>query len=342
MSIYEIAKIAGVSPSTVSKVINGKGNISDKTRKKILDIVDKTDFQPKTSAVQSYNNIAVIYRKSQGNIFSSSYTNTLLSGIESYFFDRELNLILVGSDKLPADRESFRLFCNKNRIIGAIFLQLKSIDRYILNIDNIIPIVVVNGQVEARKIVSIISDNFKGSYDAMKYLLEMGHRKIAVTVLDQQYLCHVDRLRAYYKIHEDYGLEIDKSYLIDENNMHGLSFKMLFDSWKQKNNVPTAIFALNDDTAISISSLLGTMEVSVPEDISMVGFDDYPYSIHLSPALTTVYQPIHDMGYLAASVVDECICNPEAAEKQNLHIFKEKLIIRHSVKKIGEPVPQNG
>ena len=334
MNIYEIAEIARVSPSTVSKVINGKGKISAVTRDKILTIMAQNDFHPKISSNAS-DNIAVFYRKSQGVIFASSYAKMGLSGISGYFFDKEPNLLLISTDKIPSSRTEFQVFCHRNRVGGAIFLDLKSIDDYIIPISGVIPFVTLNAYFEGPQIFNIMPDDFKGMHDALEYLWEMGHTKIAISLLDQQYTSHYNRFAAYKKFHEEHHLPLEPDYILDDTKIQDMPFRMVYDSWVQKEKVPTAIVAMNDDTAVMIFSYLNIMGVRVPEDISIVGFDDYPYSIHLTPALTTVRQPTWEIGYLAGSIVESHMGGKPLSETEPTYFpMKEELIIRHSVKKL--------
>ena len=337
MNIYKIAELAGVSPSTVSKVINNKGNISEGTRIRIMKIISQNNFQPRICSNIS-SNIAVFYRKSQGDIFSSSYASAALSGISNYFFDKEQNLLLINTDKIPTDRNQFQVFCHRNHIEGAIFLDLKVIDDYVTQIDGIIPFVILNVEFSGEDIYCIGPDDFQGAYDAMQYLFDMGHQRIAFSLLDQQYLSHIQRFEAYKTALSERGISLVPHHIFDETKIKETSFRMLYDSWKQKGDVPTAIFCTNDDTAVALSSFLRLFGIRVPEDISIIGFDDYSYSIHLSPALTTVHQPIYQIGFMAAQIIDDHINSKNTVHKDTNIKLAEELIIRHSVQKIGSPV----
>jgi DNA-binding LacI/PurR family transcriptional regulator len=132
LNIYQIAQIGKVSPSTVSKVINGKGHISEETRKRVLDIVAKNNYQPRSGNHIS-GNTAIFYRKPQSNMFSVSYFNLLLSCISERFDNKDRNLILISTDKIPTDKNQFQMYCQCNRIESAVFLNLKMQDNFVEN-----------------------------------------------------------------------------------------------------------------------------------------------------------------------------------------------------------------
>ncbi len=336
MNIYTIAELAGVSPSTVSKVINNKGNVSAGTRRRILDIVAENNFQPRTCS-NIASNIALFFRRSQGDVFSSSYGNAIISGISNYFIDKPRNLLLISTDKMPTDRIHFQTFCHHNHIDGAIFLNAMTQDSYITELSGIVPFAVVGQKMTGQDVYSIYPDDFQGCHDAMTYLLEMGHRNIAFPVLDQSYSAHAQRLEAYKSALRDHGIPLNPRYLFDPDKFNETDFRMLWDSWKQLDILPTAMLCSNDDTAVLLMAHLRQFGVNVPEDISIVGFDDYSYSVYLTPALTTVRQPINRLGGEAARIIDERI-NDRTPTTATTIVLPEELIIRHSVKKIGIPV----
>lgn len=337
MTIYTIAKMAGVSPSTVSKVINNKGNISAATRERVLSLMAQNNFQPHICS-NSSNNIAIVYRQSQGNVFESSYTNGILSGISSYFFDKDYNLLLINSEKIPRDRTAFQSFCHRNHIVGAIYIDLKIFDDYVCKIDGVIPQIILNADFVGKEIQCISPDDYQGAYDAMEYLFQMGHSKIAFSILDQDFLSHMQRYNAYRAAYSDYGLTLNPRFVFDDHCLNETAFRMLYDSWKQQNDIPTAIMCSNDSTAVALISYLKTMNVRIPDEISIVGFDDYFFSIHLSPALTTIRQPIFQIGQLAAEKIDQNLHGIHFPDNPHHIFFDEQLIIRHSVQKIGDPI----
>lgn len=339
MNIYTIAELAGVSPSTVSKVINNKGSVSAGTRRRILDIVAENNFQPRTCS-NIASNIALFFRRSQGDVFASSYGNAIVSGISSYFIDKLRNLLFISTNKIPLDRIQFQTFCHHNHIDGAIFLNATTQDTYISELSGIVPFVVVGLEMSGQDLHSVYPNDYQGSHDAITYLLEMGHRNIAFPVLDQAYYAHARRLEAYKDVLRDYGIPLNPRYLFDSDKFSETDFRMLWGSWEQLDMLPTAIMCSNDDTAVLLLSHLRQFGVRIPEDISIVGFDDYSYSVYLSPALTTVRQPIGQLGWEASRILDERINNRIIPQSSSI-VLPEELIIRHSVKKIGSAIKKD-
>ena len=210
-------------------------------------------------------------------------------------------------------------------------------DTYISELSGVVPFAVLGLELPGQDVFSIYPDDYKGSHEAMAYLLKMGHRNIAFPMLDQRYYAHARRLDAYKNALRDHGIPLNPRYLFGPENFSETEFRMLWDSWKQLDMLPTAIMCSNDDTAVLLLAHLRQMGVRVPEDISIVGFDDYPYSVYLSPALTTVRQPMFQLGWEAASILEKRI-NDRTASLPSSIVLPEELIIRHSVSKIGGPI----
>ena len=334
MNIYTIATMAGVSPSTVSKVINNKGNISEETRQRVLEIIAQNGFQPRICS-NAASNIGVVYRESQGDPFSSSFVSSLLSGISNFFMETEHNLLLLGAERLPRKRDQLQVFCHRNHLDGIIFLDLKNKDHYVLELDGIVPMVMLSVDLpESDTRLSLRPNDYQGAKRAMDYLIRMGHRRIACAVLDQEYRSHEQRLQAYVDALKENGIPYEPMYAFDDSKFDERSFRILYDSWKQLDMLPTEIFCSNDDTAILLLSHLRSMGLSVPQDISIVGFDDYPYSSHLTPALTTVHQPIRELGQQAARSIEYYSRHRCFSPEDRTFSVSDELIIRHSVRKL--------
>ncbi|OQY31946.1 MAG: hypothetical protein B6241_12710 [Spirochaetaceae bacterium 4572_59] len=293
-SIYEIAKIAKVSSATVSRVINGKEGVGDDTRKKILQILNDRNFKP-----------------------SSDY---------SY------NIMLISLDRLPKDEEGFRIYCNQRGISAGIFLNLSEEDIYILNYSNIIPIATVGTKLENSPFYSIKSENEQGGYDATKFLIDMGHENIAIMISKLNVQDHKERYEGYIRAHKEAGLTVKKELIFDytsfTDNDVTFGLENLFDD---SSVIPTAAFIVDDYEVLRLSSIFRTTNVSIPEDLSIIGFDDYYFAQHLNPPLTTVRQPLFELGHQAAlAVLNEAIGGDFPID-HNI-VLPTRLISRKSVK----------
>ncbi len=336
MNIYEIAKLANISTSTVSKVINGKDDVSAGTKNRILSIMKENDYKPKISA-SVHNNIGIFFRTSQGNMFTSSFLNELLAGISEYFFTRDYCLLMMPTDKIPVNRKNFRVFCHKQRMAGGIFLDLSSDDNYIEQIDGVVPLVTINARFQGEQLYSVISDDYSGCTQAVSYLINMGHRRIAFGTSGMNFLSHQMRLQGYKDVLTHNGIDVD-SRLIFSTYQSEREFKMVCEKWKSMDIMPSAIIAINDQEALKIMSFLKAWSVKIPQDMSIVGFDNYSFVEHLSPPLTTVRQSLSEVSRQAASILYACITNGNQ-DIQRQYVLDEELIIRRSVANIRNVMP---
>lgn len=336
MNIYEIAKLANVSTSTVSKVINGKDDVGVETKNRVLSIMKEHGYKPKISA-NLHNNIGIFFRTSQGNMFTSSFLNELLAGISEYFFTRDYGLLMMPTDKIPVDRKNFRVFCHKQRMAGGIFLDLTTDDNYIEQIDGVVPLVTINAKFQGEQLYSVMSDDYSGCTQAIKYLISMGHRRIAFGTAGMDFLSHQMRLQAYKDVLTCNGIDVD-SRLIFSTYYSERDFEMIYENWKKFDIMPTAIVAINDQEALKIMSLLKAWSLKIPQDMSIVGFDNYSFVEHLSPPLTTVRQPLNEVSKQAASILYACITHGNKGLKRQ-YMLDEELIIRRSVADIRNVMP---
>lgn len=328
MNIYEIAKLSNVSTSTVSKVINGKDDVSAETKNRILSIMKENGYKPRISA-SLHNNIGIFFRTSQGNMFTSSFLNELLAGISEYFFTRDYCLLMMPTDKMPVDRKNFRVFCHKQRMAGGIFLDLSNDDNYIEQIDGIVPLVTINARFRGEQLYSVVSDDYSGSAQAVEYLISMGHKRIAFGTSGMNFLSHQMRLQAYKDVLSRHDIPIDNR-LIFSTYQSERDFKLVYEKWEKLDIMPSSIVAINDQEALKMMSFLKAWSVKIPQDISIIGFDNYSFVEHLSPPLTTVRQPLNEISKRAASILYECITHGGQGIPQQ-YVLDEELIVRRSV-----------
>ena len=333
MSIYTIAKLAKVSPSTVSKVINGKEGVGEQTREIILKIIREQEYTPKISANKA-NSIALFMRP-EGNVFESEYLTRTLRGLSDKFFEKGYDMQLISSYKVPKDKNEFKVFCHTQRILACVFMDLKLDDHFVSNIAGVVPIVTINRKAQGEDVYSLSSNDYEGSRQAMRYFHEMGHTKIAFVTLDLSFKSHKERYAAYCDSLKEFNIPYKEDYIFDEVTFSKL--KLTIENLEQRNDLPTAILCMNDQEAIKTITVLNDLNKRVPEDISVVGFDDYDFSEHMTPQLTTVRQQIYEMGNKAASIIIDRTTQKIVYDKNNADFtFDTRLNVRRSVKNLNE------
>lgn len=329
MNIREIASEANVSVATVSRVLNGKSDVSSKTREKVLAIIKERDFKPKIAVSSISDNIG-IFLCSNRNDLSNPYVSLVISGIASVIFNYDLNLTLIPTTKISRDGMEFFNFCNLRRISGGIFISSTMDDMYIAELARHVPSVVVGNDFDIDCLGSVRSDNFSGAYNAVKHLIQLGHKRILLIMADQNFMDHRDRYNGAVKAISDSGLELNEydilnSYLFNNTD---LSYKL---DYIFKNSRPDAIFVGGDQEALRVIKVLTDLKLNVPEDVSVIGYDNLDIAVNSHPPLTTVSQPIYDIGKESAKLLLNMIGDKNCPETKVM-LKNNSLMIRESVK----------
>ncbi|MEW5694031.1 MAG: LacI family DNA-binding transcriptional regulator [Candidatus Hydrogenedentota bacterium] len=341
LNIYDIAERAGVSISTVSRVINNKDYVSKEKRAKILKILTKLNFKPNSIArslvLKKHNTIGVFLHYS-GLLYVELFASRVLSGISEY----------VKADSSYASQQkqiiNLLLFFLNDDVVNEqnIDESLRSVDGILLfdiryNYDFIkklkkinIPFVLLNEK-SVNKDDSFVSiDNFSGGYIAVKHLLDMGHKDICLVTGNLKLQSGKERFDGSIKALREKGIKIKESFIIDANYLPELARKGIKDIFKKKNR-PTAIFAASDLMAMAIIDALKEMNISIPDEVSIVGFDNSIIAPALNPPLTSIDQPLFLMGYRSVEILSQLI-NTEEKKQAIQQILPVELIKRGSVK----------
>lgn len=335
-NIRDVAKMANVSIATVSRVLNGNENVSEETRRKVLNAIKKLNYRPtisfRTASSDLFKTIGILIPDIRGYHYSD-----IVMAIEEYAYTKGFDIMLA-LPKWEVDIEQHILDQYFRRkvdgvILGELFGGYKLIERFKRSG---IPMVVVDFQVDEIDFDTVNVDNVSGGYQAIKYLYEHGHKKILFIPGPQQSPAAVDRekgirkfidkvrdeeIEIFYGTHRGYNSEHGWVSVVQHLKEHGLNF--------------TAIFAVNDWTAIGAIDALKDNGIRVPEDVSIIGFDDAPFAQYTNPRLTTVMQPRWEMGTTAAQLLIERIVDKKVRLPRNI-ILPAKIIERESVKDINK------
>ena len=326
-TIYEVSKLAGVSLATVSRVMNNSGRVSPKTRKKVLLAMKSLNYQPNTIAQslasRRSNCVGVLVSELHGPIFGA-----LVSSIEEELrLAGKFTIFAVGHSDEVKEKEGINFLISRN--CDALILHLEAIaDDYLLEQkDSVIPFVIINRNVQGLEGNCISLNNEQGGYEATKLLLELGHRDIAyisgpATWGDSSArLAGHKRALAEFDINFDEQLTIEGDYLVLGGNR---AMKQLFERGIQF----SAVICANDEMAVGALDVIRERGLSIPDDISVVGYDNVRWAPFLSPKLTTVNNPIRDMGRMAARWVLKNVYNEDKLTIQT--IFEPEIVARES------------
>lgn len=333
VTIKDIAKLANVSHTTVSRALNDSPLIKPGTKKKILEIASQLNYTPNFNAkslVMQKSYTIGLFLTSITNGTSSSFFVETVNGVNQ-IINQNYNLYIKGID----DISDYSMIHHK-RFDGIILMSQSEVDndfiRYLQ--ETKIPFVVLNRDVEDSSIINILSNDREGSKQAVRHLLQSGHRDIGLVEGIKGFKSTMERREGYLKALVDYNIPIKNEYIIQGNYDMESGYKAM-EKFLSLEHPPTAVFCSNDDMAIGAINAAFAKDVLVPRDISIVGFDDIAFARYTNPSLTTVKKPIEKISSLGAKKILEMMNREETDKVIGEKIFVEtELIIRKSVSPI--------
>ncbi len=331
-TIKDIAEKAGVSIMTVSRVINNSGYVSMKTRIKVESVLKEMNYQPNLLARSLINRKSHFISIIVPDISNPFYAE-LTRGVEDITIQEGYDLI-ISSAHMNKDMELRQIETARSRMADGLILVLPELsETKILEMQNNIPLVVVDKYIKSNDISKIYLKQELGAYRAVQYLLEMGHRKIAF--LSGLLNVHNNNVRKMGYIHalEDNRVPFDSSLILNGDFSFESGEKAFKTYMNMKNeNRPTAIFSASDLMALGFMRCAYRHKVRIPEDVSIVGFDDIQISSIITPTLTTVRHPYLQMGNAASKLLMSKL--GKNVLNSTILSLKNELIIRESVKDI--------
>ncbi len=331
-TIKDIAKIARCSQSTVSKALNGRQDISSKTKKRILTIAAEHNFVPNNTRKYNHNqrteNIGVVFCKESQPLSGNPFYSRVLEGIEGELVLNNYNLVL---NLLPEKSgTAIPKMIKERKIDGLIMIGIMT-DQFIQQIKNIeIPVISVDPAYEHADLNKVTIDNERGAFVATKYLIDKGHEKIAFIsgVLERSSFKY--RFNGYAKAMKTCALPIIGDYIKCSGVEKG--YEQVSELLKLKDK-PTAIFSANDTNALYGYKAILDQGLSIPEDISIVGFDDISMAKYASPPLTTVRVYKEEIGSVA---VRKLLGFIDQKPNSQVHVLvPTRFVERDSVKSIN-------
>jgi len=301
VTLHDVARLAGVSPATVSRILNGTARVATDKRQAVERAIEQLHFKPNLSARSLRSG-------------STRTVGILTQEIESPYFARGVRGIdegLQGSGYAPIivpghwnpqeEAERMRLLIAR-RVDAIAILGGQMRDAEIIEFAQQQPTAVTARSLQAPNVVSFEFDQFEGGRLAAHHLIELGHRRIAHISGMRSQADAIKRKEGFLQAHADAGLAVEPRLIVEGNFVETggmLAVDQLVDS-----GVPfTAIFCANDQTAWGALRALQRRGLRVPEDVSLVGFDDLPQSSFMSPPITTVRQPVYEMGLAVAAAL---------------------------------------
>lgn len=305
-TIYDVARDAGVSISTVSRVINGNGYVSAETRKRVEEACK--DYRPIASAreIQSQKSrtIGIIINHTTDYFFLNM---TFLNALRAIAFEaqnRKYRLLLEIS---PTEEEVCNLYYER-RVDGVIIMGFQRDGTLISRLEeNEIPFVLIGDCKESETVSQIEINDRQAVCEATRYLIGLGHKNIGIIAGPLEYASGVNRLQGYMDAHEEAGIPIRQEFIESCGALTGVMAENLAKKILYRPEGVTALIAFNDTVAMAAYKAAKEMQIEVGRDLSIIGFDDDPIASYVTPALTTIWQPSYQKGERAAIILMDAL-----------------------------------
>jgi DNA-binding LacI/PurR family transcriptional regulator len=333
LTIYDIAKEAGVSATTVSKVINNKGRISEKTRNKIMQIIEEYRYQPNVLASamkgKSTYTIALLIPDAANPIYAQ-----YLKHIEEYGQELGFSVVMCSTGSDPEKEAKHITLLRQKHVDGFIIASIFKNEPVLKQlIEEEFPIVLISLQRPELPIGSVTGDDYLGGYIATEHLLSLGHRRIGI-IAEEATVSGTERTKGYKKALENAGIEVNENLVITTNEATIEGAEMQAKELLNSGQRPTAIFGCNDILAIGTMLAAKGLGILIPDELSIIGFDNTVMCKIVEPQLSSVAIPMQEMGKQAMELLAQRIKKKDNM-KQRISLLPE-LVIRQSTAQLNE------
>jgi LacI family transcriptional regulator len=328
ITIKEVAKLAGVSIATVSNVINDTKYVSNEVKKQVYDAMSVLNYVP--------NTLAKSLRVSESRLIglmisdiSNQFFSLVVRGIEDGLALEGYNVLLCNTDSnIEKEREYLKVLLGK-RIDGIIVSSSGDSEEYFKEIWGIdVPLVFLNRCPNPLVSDSVTTNNREGALLATEHLIQHGYRKIGIITGPQNISTGRDRFVGFKQALQHHGLTLHE-HLIRNGQFTVQSGYELMKELMNESAKPEAVFVSNNFMTLGVYNYLQENNINIPDDLTIIGFDDPEWATIVNPPLTAIRQPAYEQGALAAELIIQRINNEEQLEPQEIYL-KPELIVRNS------------
>ncbi|GGJ19576.1 LacI family DNA-binding transcriptional regulator [Deinococcus roseus] len=323
VTLLDVAEAAGVSPSTVSRIVAGTARVSEKKRKQVEEAIAQLKYQPNLVAKGLVQGRTLSIGVLTQDIASPFYGSALL-GVQEALRGTDYVPVFMDGHWQPED-EAVAIQRLVGRVDGLIIMGGHLEGDSLGALAESMPIITIGRTIPGFEQHSVLIDNYAGARNLVKYLFDLGHRRIAHIAGPHEHIDARERLRGYYDAHKEFGMDIDEK-LIVHGDFQEASGSLAVATLLESRTMFTAIFAANDQMAYGARLALYRRGIRVPEEVSLVGFDDTRNSEYMMPPLTTVRQPMHELGLAATTALLNLLNDEEVV----LEKITPQLVIRES------------
>ncbi|HWO75455.1 MAG TPA: catabolite control protein A [Bacillus sp. (in: firmicutes)] len=330
VTIYDVAREANVSMATVSRVVNGNPNVKPTTRKKVLEVIERLGYRPNAVA----RGLASKKTTTVGVIIpdiSSIFYAELARGIEDIATMYKYNILLSNSDQNPEkELHLFQTMLGK-QVDGLVFMSGNVTEEHVKEFESTsVPIVLAGSIEEQGKIPSVNIDYEQAAYDAVNSFIERGHKHIAFIVgpLNEP-INSVKKLNGYRRALQDAGIEYNEDYVVEGDYSYDSGLEAT-DRLLDMDTAPTAIFVGSDEMALAVIHRARDRGIVVPDQLEVISSDNTRLTQMVRPQLTTIVQPLYDIGAVAMRLLTK-LMNKESVDEHTV-ILPHRIEERQSTK----------
>ena len=331
ITIKDIAKELNISKSTVSRVLTGNPNVNEETRKKVLELAQKLDYQKNIFAhnlvTHKTNTIGIIVPE-----FMSSYFPKVIIGVQNVATKAGYNTIIAQSNENFDTEVANAKVMMANQVEGLIVSvtkETKTFEHLMAFQRKEVPIVFFNRICEDMLVPKVVVDDYEGSFRAVEHLILTGKKRIAHLAGPDNLSISRRRLNGYLAALRKYDIEVDDDIIIPYD-LQIDKVKSIINNLLDLPNPPNALFAINDPTAVEAIQAIKARGLRIPEDIAIVGFSNDQISGLIEPSLTTISQPVQKIGETAAELILQLINKELSLSSSIIKTLTTELIVRHS------------
>ncbi|GAX92019.1 LacI family DNA-binding transcriptional regulator [Effusibacillus lacus] len=324
--IKDVARLANVSTATVSRVLSNADNVTEETKEKVLNAIQELNYSP--------NILGRYLRKMETQtilVVVPDITNTffskILRGIESIAVQNGYQVLLADTQNNVRQEVEYLNLLRQKRVDGMILLTARMDRSLVEEIAEEYPVVLACEYLEGSRLPTVSIDNVSSARKATEHLIKLGHRRIAHISGPMDIILSRDRLRGYQQAMAQYELKFDPVLIQEGDFSYEIGYNMAM-KYLALENLPTAIFAANDEMAIGAMKAIREHSLNVPDDIAVMGFDNIKISSIVEPALTTIAQPMYEIGTTSMEILLKLINGEDLKKRQ--FVLEDQLIIRES------------
>lgn len=330
-TLEEVAKLAGVSRSTVSRVVNDHPNVRPEVRERVWKVIEEVDYHPNRAARSLASRrsqiVGLVIPQEIHAVFSDPYFPILTEGIARACNEHDYTMVL--GLITPEMQHPYRRLVRGGLLDGVIVTSAVQDDPFVTRLlQDDFPFVLVGRTPQHDGVSYVDADNIGGARTAVQHLMRFGYRRIATITGPLNTIAGQDRYAGYQRGLRSSGLAHDPG-LVVEGNFSEMSGNRAMQELLALEAPPDAVFAASDMMAIGALKAIRAAGLRVPEDIALVGFDDIPLATLFDPPLTTVRQSISDLGYTAATLLFENLESGGSVSPQRI-ILPTELVVRSS------------